>query len=432
MGLRVLIAGGGLGGLCLAQGLRKGGVDCAVYEQEVAPSGNDGYRIHINQTGSRALNECLPPALWDAFVATAGQPCSGLGFFTEELRELLFIEQRRIEGKPRDAPYDPVTSEHPVSRVALRQVLLGGLDGAVFFGKALARYEATADAVKAFFTDGSSAAGDVLVAADGVGSKVRQQYLPHAKIVDTGIVAIAGKLPLDPISRQWLPEPFVTRLSNIIPPRGCGMFVAQYLQRPERRPFESTYGRDLRLHLDDLRDHVFWAFVARRDKYPLDGDLRRIEGTALQTAVLGMIDGWHADLVRLVAESAPHTIAAFRIQSSEPVARWKTTRVVLLGDAIHAMTPLQGLGGNTAFRDASLLCRSLADVGRGRRELYPALAAYEEAMVAYSFEAVRRSRQIGELAVSDDHIGRSIFKTVLRLADSIAPLKQKMFGARRP
>jgi hypothetical protein len=58
------------------------------------------------------------------------------------------------------------------------------------------------------------------------------------------------------------------------------------------------------------------------------------------------------------------------------------------------------------------------------------MAAYEAAMVAYGFEAVRRSRQIGELAVSNDRIGRSIFKTVLRMADRIVPLKQKMFGAR--
>ena len=91
MGLRVLIAGGGLGGLCLAPGLRKRGVECAVYEQEVAPSGNDGYRIHINQTGSRALNECLPPALWDAFVATAGQP------WPEQRRLALGVPQLQID-----------------------------------------------------------------------------------------------------------------------------------------------------------------------------------------------------------------------------------------------------------------------------------------------------------------------------------------------
>jgi 2-polyprenyl-6-methoxyphenol hydroxylase-like FAD-dependent oxidoreductase len=432
MALDVLIAGGGLGGLCLAQGLRKEGVNVAVYEQEGSPASAQGYRIHINQAGSRALHACLPAALWDAFVATAGQPCAGLGFLTEQMRELMFIEQRRIEGKPVGAPFDPVTSEHPVSRVALRQVLLGGLAGAVHFGKELVRYEATADSVTAYFGDGTSARGDVLVAADGVGSRVRQQYLPDAKVVDTEIVAVGGKLPLDARSRTWLPEAFVTRLNNILPPKGCGMFIAQYLRKLERRRFEKGGGGlDLGLHVDDLQDHVFWAFIAKREKYAMDADLRHVDGTLLQSTVLTMIDGWHQDPFRLVTESDPSTVAAFRIQSSVPMQRWKTTRVVLLGDAIHAMTPLQGLGGNTAFRDAALLCRRLIEADRGQSELLSALETYEKAMTRYGFEAVRLSRKIGELAVSDDGFGRAIFKTVLRVVDGVPVLKQKMFGARR-
>src|SRR5512142_2829633 len=176
MALHVLIAGGGLGGLCLAQGLRKHGVRVSVYERDPTPDTAQGYRIHVNQAGSRALHECLPDALWEAFVATAGQPCAGLGFFTEQLKELLFIEQRRIEHRPAGAPSDPVTSEHPVSRVALRQVLLGGLGDAVQFGKEVVRYAADERSATAFFADGSSAAGDVLVGADGIGSAIRRQY----------------------------------------------------------------------------------------------------------------------------------------------------------------------------------------------------------------------------------------------------------------
>lgn len=430
MTLHVLIVGAGLGGLCLAQGLRKAGCSVALYEREESPDTAQGYRIHINQAGSKALHACLPPSLWDAFVATAGQPSAGLGFLTEQMRELMFIEQRRIEGKPADAPFDPVTSEHPVSRVALRQVLLGGLGEEVHFGKELIRYDATADSVTGIFRDGTSARGDVLVAADGVGSRVRQHYLPHAQVVDTGIVAVGGRLRLDTASRTWLPEAFVSRLNNVLPPQGCGMFIAQYLRKPERRRIEdSAVGIELGLQNDDLPDHVFWAFVAKRNTYALDEDPRRVDGPRLQRTVLTMIDGWHQDLVRLVTESDPSTVAAFRIQSSEPIRRWKTTRVVLLGDAIHAMTPLQGLGGNTAFRDAALLCRHLVQADRGQSELLRTLKAYENAMTSYGFEAVRLSRKIGQLAVSDDGFGRAIFKTVLRVVDCVPPLKQKMFGA---
>jgi len=50
--------------------------------------------------------------------------------------------------------------------------------------------------VTAVFEDGSTANGDVLVGADGAGSRVRKQYLPHAALEETGIVSIGAKVPL--------------------------------------------------------------------------------------------------------------------------------------------------------------------------------------------------------------------------------------------
>jgi 2-polyprenyl-6-methoxyphenol hydroxylase-like FAD-dependent oxidoreductase len=47
-GLRVAVAGGGLGGLCLAQGLLKAGVDVTVYERDAQLAGRrQGYRLHV-------------------------------------------------------------------------------------------------------------------------------------------------------------------------------------------------------------------------------------------------------------------------------------------------------------------------------------------------------------------------------------------------
>jgi 2-polyprenyl-6-methoxyphenol hydroxylase-like FAD-dependent oxidoreductase len=59
--------------------------------------------------------------------------------------------------------------------------------GIVRFDKAFTHYVREADGkITASFTDGTSANGDVLVGADGTGSKVRAQYLPQAKLIDTG------------------------------------------------------------------------------------------------------------------------------------------------------------------------------------------------------------------------------------------------------
>jgi len=128
----VLVIGGGIGGLCLAQGLRGAGVSVAVYERtRVRTDWLQGYRIHISPHGSRALHECLPTELWDAFTATAGRPSAGFGFLTEQLKELLFLDRELLAGDEAS----PVRSHHSVSRITLRQVLLGGMDDLVHHGK---------------------------------------------------------------------------------------------------------------------------------------------------------------------------------------------------------------------------------------------------------------------------------------------------------
>src|SRR5215469_2472242 len=76
--LHVLIIGGGVGGLCLAQGLKQSGINVAVYERD--QSGHfrhQGYRIGINTDGGRALHACLPDHLFNLFVATSCKPTTG-------------------------------------------------------------------------------------------------------------------------------------------------------------------------------------------------------------------------------------------------------------------------------------------------------------------------------------------------------------------
>ncbi|HEY1000139.1 MAG TPA: NAD(P)-binding protein, partial [Streptosporangiaceae bacterium] len=56
--LRVAVAGGGLGGLCLAQGLLKAGVDVTVYERDAQLAGRrQGYRLHVDARAGLALEQ---------------------------------------------------------------------------------------------------------------------------------------------------------------------------------------------------------------------------------------------------------------------------------------------------------------------------------------------------------------------------------------
>lgn len=214
--IRVAVIGGGIGGLCLAQGLVKAGIDVTVYERDRSSTARlQGYRVHINPTGARALHECLPAELWSAFLATTGKSGNRFGFLTERLDELLLIGEDEQPGA-----VDPTRTHHSVSRITLRQVLGSGLDHVVHHGKQFVRYErAAGGTITCHFTDGTTAETDVLVAADGAGSRVRRQYLPHADRVDTGILAIAGKLTLDDETLSWLPERLHDGPNMLLPPK---------------------------------------------------------------------------------------------------------------------------------------------------------------------------------------------------------------------
>src|SRR5882724_2019988 len=89
----VVVIGGGIGGLCLAQGLKKSGISVAVYERDRAPTDRaQGYRVHISPAGSRALHACLSPHLFDILDRACGKPSNAVRFMTEQMKVLLALE----------------------------------------------------------------------------------------------------------------------------------------------------------------------------------------------------------------------------------------------------------------------------------------------------------------------------------------------------
>jgi len=409
MGLRVIVIGGGIGGLCLAQGLRKAGVRFVVYEKgprRADPHWLQGYQIHINPAGSKALQDCLKPEIWDTLVANACRPSSGFQVLTEQLKRLCFVEPEIMDG----------LSHIPIVRVTLRQVLLEGLDDVIHFGKQFVRYERKQDGkVEALFEDGTSAIGDVLVGADGTHSKVRAQYLPRAEVVDTGVVGAAGRVPINEANR-YLPEHLLTRLTSILPLKGTSMIVTQSIHKSGRHH-----------RTGDRSDHVIWVLVSPRRAYG-NANPGLMEAEAVKRLVLQMIEHWHPVLRRMVADTDARQVSAVPVLTSVPIEPWEWTNITLLGDAIHTMTPLQGLGGSSALRDAGLLCRKLVEVDRGSSMLLAAIHEYEAAMVEYGFKAVRISARFADFAISESGLTRAAFKAALQVANIIPPLKRRMFS----
>jgi 2-polyprenyl-6-methoxyphenol hydroxylase-like FAD-dependent oxidoreductase len=76
----------------------------------------------------------------------------------------------------------------------------------------------------------------------------------------------------------------------------------------------------------------------------------------LRDLVASWLTGWAPALRDLVAGTDPATVALVPLRTMlPPLPAWPASRVTLLGDAIHNMTPMAGIGANTALRDADQL-----------------------------------------------------------------------------
>jgi salicylate hydroxylase len=433
--LHIVIIGGGIGGLTLAQGLKKSGVSCAVYERDRTMTDRvQGYRVHINPAGSLALHECLPASLFDAFVRTCGKSSSGIRFVTERMKVLLAFDELSAPkpGGGNDGDAD-VAQHRSVSRITLRQVLLSGLDDVVHFGKTFARYEELPTGrIRALFEDGTSAEGDVLVAADGGGSRVRRQYLPHAKRIETGVVAIAGKVFLDGEDRQRIAPELRKGLTLVSGRGGHSLFVA--LQEIDGAAVNGIGGNDASAaagaHFDNSRSYLMWAFGARREKLGLAGrDADGISSEELRNVVLNVMasSSWDECFRTLVRLADVDTINALTIRTSVPVAPWPTQRITLLGDAIHSMTPYRGIGANMALKDAVRLCRALIAAHRGERPVVDLIHDYEAEMLDYGFRAVQASLEAMKRSMVESRVQSAISRAALRVINHVPPLKRAMF-----
>ncbi|WP_051944560.1 FAD-dependent oxidoreductase [Streptacidiphilus rugosus] len=405
-GLRVAVVGAGLGGLCLAQGLRRVGVEVEVYERDAGPGARpQGYRLHLDARAGLALQQCLPPALFALFQATCGRPSRQFSVLSDQLRVL--HEARGEEGVDRYAPATLSTSVH---RQTLREVLGAGLDDRIHYGRELRGFAADASGVRLRFADGGSTDADLLVGADGVGSVTRRALLPHARVVDTGGRCLYGSTPLNDEARALLPPALHQGFTAFV---GGRTGMAAGLVRLRQQPEQAAARIAPEARLSPVADYLMWAVTAQRARFRVsDAELSAAGPATLHALAAGAIRGWHPDLRRLVELAEVDRTFLAVIRSAEPVPAWEPGPVTLLGDAIHAMSPARGSGANTALQDAATLCRELtAHPG----EPVLAVGAYEAAMREYGFAAVEASRR-AEAEGGARGAGRLAFWLYRRLA----------------
>ncbi|EWG50709.1 hypothetical protein FVEG_09849 [Fusarium verticillioides 7600] len=350
---RILIVGGGLGGLALAQGLKRASpsIPFHIFERDSSADFRpQGYRIRINPDGAGALQKLLPDHLWKTYEDTCAlfnPGMSGLDAVTGQ--------KPAPSGERRGPPPMQEGKYYNADRVVLRNVLLEGLENDISFGKTFDSYRVTGDGVKVTFTDGTMETGAILVGADGTRSHIRRQLMPNYTVLDTECGAIYGKTFINPRTRNSLAEEFFG-----------GICLAGDSSKPGLKLFTDTMEFPQDLSLDERAkyrvpdDYVYWVLCINRTLLGIAAE----DLNAAQS--VEMTKSWHPTVRSLLQSqdaSASSTLAFFASSSETFKKEWEGlvkrpdfTAVTLLGDAAHPMTPVGGVGANSAFQEAADLC----------------------------------------------------------------------------
>jgi salicylate hydroxylase len=350
---KVAIVGGGIGGLVLALALRERGISFEVYEQ-ADELREIGAAVALSANGTRELRRLglgeqveavsvVPSALvirrWDSGEVIADHPIGRDGSY-----EATF-----------GAPY------YGVHRVALLEALSERLgDEGVNLGRRCVGVDERSSGAELRFADGSSAAADLVVGADGVHSVIRPHVVGEVRGRFSGTVGYRGLVPVE--AMPSLPDP--TPL--------------QFWAGPQRHL--------LHYAIDGGRTVNFLA-VVRVPEWTSDTWMEACEvGDAVDA-----FEGWHPAVTEMVG--ATEVGARWALFDLAPLARWHTGRVVLMGDAAHAMVPHQGQGANQTIEDAIALADCLADAD----DLAPALRTYAEHRQERTARVQRWSRRTADL-----------------------------------
>lgn len=370
--LHVVIAGGGLSGLALAHGLIKDGHTVTVIERDTDLNARAGYYLTLNDFGGQALRRCLPDDLFAVYQRASRR--------TPQRRASIVLTPglQEVSSQPSMAlSADPDFPDTGIHRRTLRQILSARLDDVMVLGTRAVGYVEDADGVTVTCEDGTTVRGDILVAADGVRSVIRDQRLPGSHVVEAGIqgISLFGLTPITPELAGLIPDELYDGNAIIVADRTGTRCLLVAFQSREDVTALSALAPDIRLDPVPAYFMVSCSVppgtpIPHRDEWTPETPAR------LRAAMLQAIDGWHPAVVAIVAQQDPDTIFRIPFAYVEPLEAWAPSRVTVLGDAAHAMLPTLGMGANMALNDARLLVEALA----AHDDPIAAIGEYEEQM----------------------------------------------------
>ena len=183
-----------------------------------------------------------------------------------------------------------------------------------------------------------------------------------------------------------------------------------------------TWGRGLRFGYVPLVDgRVYWYATAKVPEQSPVGP------GGHHGDVTGLFGDWHDPIPAVLAATPADDVLRNDIYDlSLPLAPFATGRVVLLGDAAHAMTPNLGQGACSAIEDACALAECLDRFG----EQPAALAAYDADRRSVTTKLVRRSRLVGAVGQVENRAALAARDAVLTVVGRAARLAARRRTAR--
>jgi 2-polyprenyl-6-methoxyphenol hydroxylase-like FAD-dependent oxidoreductase len=364
--MTVLIAGGGIGGLTLALSLHQIGVPVRVFESvpQLRPLG-----VGINVL-PHAVRELVELGLMDKLDA------SGV-----RTRELAYFSKRGqpIWSEPRGLEAGYKWPQFSIHRGTLQQILLDTATERlsaenILTSHHLSDWTETPDGVRASFIDRAtgqpvgSYQGDILIAADGIHSAVREKLYPNegppiwnGRILWRGITA---------------GNAFLSGRTMIMAGHEMLKFVCY--------PISKAPDASGKYQVNWIAErHMPPTYQWRREDYNRTADLDEF---------LPLFENWRFDWLDVpgLIKNCAHAYE-YPLVDRDPLQRWTFGKVTLLGDAAHPMYPIGSNGASQAILDARTLTREILAHGPTNA----ALLAYEAERRPATSDLVMLNRRNG-------------------------------------
>ena len=317
--LKVLIAGGGIGGITAMLALRQRGIGVELFEQAAA-FGQVGAGLQVSSNAARIL---LRLGLGEALRRVATYP-DGRDYRGWDTGERLYYTPLGQKAETHfGSPY------YAAHRAELLDVLLSGLGEHGFrLGSRVERVDQDQSGVSLTLADGSVAQGDILIGADGIHSTVRAQLFGKELPRYTGNVAWRGLVPAERVAHLDLGSVVGVWM-------GPNRSIVQYYVSAGK-----TFN---------------WIGISRSAQPAQESWLA--EGRTEDA--LAEYDGWHSTIREIIAKTPK--VLRQALYDREPLPDWQVGRVVLMGDAAHPMMPFYAQGGAQSIEDAYVLAGCIAE-----------------------------------------------------------------------